>query len=65
MLIMEDSKEKRQNNRKEDEKRDQNSGNNSTSIEREWDPAPEDGTISHKEKLKTLKSEHTKKIKSS
>lgn len=53
--MMEKPEEKKQNNRKEDEQRDQDSGENSTANEREWDPDREDEIISHEEKLKTLK----------
>lgn len=52
---MENSEEKKQNNRKEDERRDQDSGDNATANEKEWDPEREDEKVSPKEKLKKLR----------
>lgn len=50
---MEDPKEKKQNNRRQDEKRNPDSKRNTSSKEKEW--ADKDGPMSDEKKLKPLK----------
>ena len=55
---MEDSKEKKQNNRREDEKRNPDSKDNTASKEKEWDPNTDakDEEVADNEKLIALKN---------
>ena len=53
---MEDPKDKKQNNRREDEKRNPDSEDNATSQEKEWDPNHDDkdDVVEDTEKLKAM-----------